>query len=164
MSQGHGDHISREAREHLDDIAEHGVRSHHDASEGFDRTEPAAPQIWAFTIGSVVLLALVIFALQQYFFKIWDDAVYSKVLAAPSQELQDMRNRDDWALTHYSYQDKSKGQVRIPLEKAQELFLQDAAQGKTFYPAKPTLPKKDEDQASPAPAGNAGANAPAKKD
>ena len=82
--------------------------------------------------------------MQQYFEKIWNDAVYEKVLAAPSQELQDLRNRDDWALTHYSYQDKSKGVVRIPLERAQELFLQEAAQGKTFYPAKPTLPKKDE--------------------
>lgn len=148
----------REA-ERLDDIEEHGIRTHHDASEGFDHSEPAAPQIWAFTVGSVVILVLVIFALQQYFFKIWDDAVQEKVLAAPSQELQDVRNRDNWALTHYSYQDKSKGVVRIPLERAQELVLQDAAQGKTFYPAKPTLPVPDADQKSPAPAKGAGGTA-----
>ncbi len=130
--------------------SEHDIRVHHDASEGFDHSEPAAPQIWAFTIGSVITLVLVIFALQQYFEKTWNDAVYEKVLAAPSQELQDLRNRDDWALTHYSYQDKSKGQVRIPLERAQELVLQDAAQGKTFYPAKPTLPKSEEEEAKEA--------------
>jgi len=137
----------REAREHLDDIEEHGIRTHHEASEGYDHTEPDAPPIWAFTIGSVVILVVVIFALQQYFERIWSDAVYDKVLAAPSPELQDLRNRDDYALTHYSYQDKSKGVVRIPLEQAEQLVLQDAAQGKTFYPAKSTVPKTEEEEA-----------------
>jgi hypothetical protein len=129
------------------DIHEHGIRTHHDASEGYDHTEPNAPPIWAFTAGSVVILVVVIFAIQQYFEKVWNDAVYDKVLAAPSQELQDMRNRDDYALTHYSYQDKDKGVVRIPLDRAQELVLQDAAQGKTFYPGKATKPKSEEEEA-----------------
>ncbi len=79
----------REASEHLDDIMEHGVRTHHEASEGFDGTEPQTPKIWAFTIGSVIILVVVIGALQQYFDKVWNDAVYDKVLAAPSQELVD---------------------------------------------------------------------------
>jgi hypothetical protein len=138
-------------RMHEASMSEHDIRLKHDLEEGFDDTEPAAPQIWAFTIGSVIILVVVIFALEQYFQKVWGDAVYEKVLAAPSQELQDMRNRDDWALTHYSYQDKAKGEVRIPLERAQELFLKESAEGKLFYPAKPTLPKKDEDEKSPAP-------------
>jgi hypothetical protein len=135
-----------------EDIHEHGRRSKHSAAEGFDHTDPETPQIWAFTAGSVIILVIVIFALQQYFEKVWNNAVYEKVLAAPSQELQDVRNRDDWALKHYSYQDKAKGIVRIPVDRAQELFLQEAAQGKLFYPAKPTLPKKDEDEKSPPPA------------
>jgi hypothetical protein len=163
MSDEHGNPISREEQEHLGDIHEHGVRTHHDASEGFDRTEPEAPPIWAFTIGSVIVLAVVIIALQQYFEKVWGDAVYQKVLAAPSQELQDLRNRDDWNLTHYGYMDKSKGQVRIPLAQAQELFLKESAQGKLFYPAKPTLPKKDEDEKSPAPLATAEGTVPANK-
>jgi hypothetical protein len=133
------------------DIHEHGLRTHHEASEGFDYSEPQTPKIWGFTIGSVIVLIVVIVALQQYFDKIWNDAVYEKVLAAPSQELQDQRNRDDWALTHYRYEDKTKGQVRIPLDQAQALFLKDAAEGKTFYPAKPTLPKNDADEKSPPP-------------
>jgi hypothetical protein len=140
-----------EAPQDAGDIHEHGLRTHHEASEGFDSTEPQTPKIWAFTVGSVIILIVVIVALQQYFDKIWNDAVYEKVLAAPSQELQDQRNRDEWALTHYRYEDKSKGQVRIPLEQAEALFLKDAAEGKTFYPAKPTLPKNDADEKSPAP-------------
>ncbi len=140
----------RKAAEALDDIQEHGVRTHHEASEGYDHSEPDAPPIWGFTIGSVIILVVVLVALQQYFERIWNDAVYDKVLAAPSQELQDLRNRDDYALTHYSYQDKDKGVVRIPLDRAQEMVLQDAAQGKTFYPAKPTLPKTEAQEAEEA--------------
>ncbi len=151
MSEDQKHRTEREASEALGDIHEHGIRTHHEPSEGFDYTEPQAPKIWAFTIGSVIILVVVIVALQQYFDKIWNDAVYEKVLAAPSQELQDQRNRDDWALTHYRYEDKSKGQVRIPLDRAQELFLKEAAEGKTFYPAKPTLPKNDADEKSPPP-------------
>jgi hypothetical protein len=144
--------ISRDPEQTSDDIEEHGLRTHHEASEGFDHSEPQAPKIWMFAVGSVIMLVLVIGAIQQYFDKVWNDAVTEKVLAPPSQELQDVRNRDDWNLTHYGYMDQKKGQVRIPLERAQELFLKEAAEGKTFYPAKPTLPKKDEDEKSPAAA------------
>jgi hypothetical protein len=134
------------------------IRPHHDASEGFDPTEPTAPQIWGFAIGSVVILVVVILALQQYFEKVWDDAVHEKVLAAPSEQLQEVRNRDEWALTHYQYQEPTKKQVRIPLERAEELFLKESAEGKTFYPAKPTAPKKEEpDVPAPGAAPAAGA-------
>lgn len=126
------------------------IRAKHEASEGFDHTEPASAPIWAFTIGSVVILVVVIFALQQYFVKVWNDAVYEKVLSAPSQELQDTRNRNEYSLTHYSYEDKSKGVVRIPLDRAEQLVLEDAAQGKTFYPAKPTKPMTPEEEAAQA--------------
>jgi hypothetical protein len=126
---------------------EHKI-GHHDPSEGFDPTEPRAPQIWAFTVGSVLVLVLVIWSLQQYFEKMWTDAVYEKVLAPPSEQLQDVRDRDEWALTHYQYQEPTKKQVRIPVDRAEELFLKEAAEGKTFYPAKPTVPKKEEPDAT----------------
>jgi hypothetical protein len=124
---------------------------HHDASEGFDHTEPQAPKIWAVTVGSVLVLVLVIWSLQQYFEKVWNDAVYEKVLAPPSVQLQDVRDRDEWALTHYQYQEPTKKQVRIPVDRAEELFLKEAAEGKTFYPGKPTVPKKEEPDTAGAP-------------
>jgi hypothetical protein len=117
---------------------------HHEPTEGFDRTEPQTGAIWAFTIGSVLVLIVVIGALQQYFEKIWNDAVYEKVLAPPSVELKTVRGRDDWDLTHYMYLHKETGQVRIPLDRAQELFMKEVAAGKPFYPGKPTVPKKEE--------------------
>jgi hypothetical protein len=125
---------------------------HHESSEGFDRSEPKTGAIWAFTIGSVLVLILVIGALQQYFEKIWNDAVYEKILAPKSPELQTVRARDDWDLTHYMYLHKETGQVRIPLERAQELFMKEVAAGKPFYPGKPTVPKKEEPDTSATPA------------
>ena len=127
-------------------------RAKHDPSEGFDYSEPRSGSIWAFTIISVLVLVVVIGALQQYFDKIWDEAVYEKVQAPPSEQLQTLRNRDTWDLTHYMYLDKKSGQVRIPLEEAQQIFLKEAAAGKPFYPGKATLPKKEEDTAQPAAA------------
>lgn len=121
-----------------------------DPREGFDRAEPSAGAIVVFMIGSLILLVLTILAIQQYFDHIWSEAVYEKVLAPPSEQLKEVRGRDDWNLTHYLYMDKASGQVRIPIDRAMELNLQDAAAGKTFYPAKAYVPKKEE-PAAPAP-------------
>lgn len=117
---------------------------HHDPKEGFDRGEPNVTSIWLFTILSIVSLVAILVALQQYFVKIWSDAVTEKVLIAPDSQLQIVRGRDDWDLTHYMYLDKKTGQIRIPVDRARELFLQEVADGKAFYPGKPTVPKKEE--------------------
>ena len=69
------------------------------------------------------------------------------------------RRWDDWNLTHYMYMDKPSGQVRIPVDRAMELVLQDAAAGKTFYPAKATVPKKEEPALPAAAPGTPGAPA-----
>jgi hypothetical protein len=129
-----------------------------DPREGFDRAEPSAGAIATFAVGSLILLVLTILAIQQYFDHIWNEAVYEKVLAPPSGLLREVRGRDDWNLTHYMYMDKASGQVRIPVDRAMDLLLQDAAAGKTFYPAKEYVPKKEE----PAlPAAGAAATPPA---
>jgi hypothetical protein len=69
---------------------------------------------------------------------------FEQVLAVPGAELGDQRNLENWRLSHYEYADKSKTTVRIPLDRARELVLKDAAEGKTFYPAKPTEPKPEQ--------------------
>src|SRR6266853_6298451 len=118
------------------------------AKDGFDHSEPKSGAIALFAIGSLILLVITIAALQSYFEQIWADAVYEKVLAPPSEELTQLHYREDWALTHYGYADSKAGVVRIPLDRATELFLQEAAAGKLFYPAKPTAPKKEEPAAA----------------
>jgi len=131
--------------------------------DGFDHTEPAAASVWGMTIVSVVVLAVTLFAVQQYFEKIWNDAVSDKILTAPNQLLETVRGRDEWDLVHPSVLDKKTGQVRIPLATAKEMFLKEVEAGKLFYPAKPTVPKKEEpDTAAPAAGAAAGKEAPKK--
>jgi hypothetical protein len=98
-----------------------------------------------------VTLVVTILALQSYFDKIWNEAVFEKVLSVPGEEVGDLRSLSNWRLGHYEYADPSKARVRIPFERAKELFLADQAAGKTFYPGKPTEPKPEE-PATPAAA------------
>jgi hypothetical protein len=127
----------------------------HDPREGFDHSEPAARKITFFVIVSVITLVVTILALQAYFDKIWNQAVYEKVLSVPGEELGDLRSLARWRLSHYEYADPSKTRVRIPFERAQELFLAEEAAGKTFYPAKATEPKPEEPAVAPADAAKA---------
>jgi hypothetical protein len=116
----------------------------HDPREGFDRSEPAARKITLFVILSVITLVVTILALQAYFDKIWNEAVYEKVLAVPGEEVHELRSLSNWRLSHYEYTDPTKSSVRVPIDRAKELFLAEQAAGKTFYPAKPTEPKPEE--------------------
>jgi hypothetical protein len=136
---------------------------HHDPQEGFDHTEPNTPAIWLFTIVSVIGLILVIVAVQGYFDQIWKEAVYDRVLSVPSGLLQDVRNRDAWNLTHYMYGnlDKSTNRVRIPIDKAMQMFAAEAAAGKLFYPAKDTPIKVEEPAGAAAAPGSPAGAAPA---
>jgi hypothetical protein len=146
-------------------MSEDQVR-HADPREGFDHSEVKSGAIALFAIGSVILLVLTIVALTVYFNHIWEVAVYEKILAPPSEELKTLHYREDWQLTHYQYVDKKTGVVRIPLDRAMELFTQEAAQGKLFYPTKDTVPKPEEPvppvpgAAPPAPTGAAPPAAP----
>jgi len=139
-------------------MSEDNIR-HASSTEGYDHSELAPGAIVAFAIGSVVLLVLTIVAVEVYFNKVWNEAVYEKVLAPPSEQLKQLHYREDWYLTHYMYADKKTGVVRIPLNRAMNLFAQEASEGKLFYPAKSYVPKKEEP--APAAPGQASGQPPA---
>lgn len=124
-------------------MSELGIR-HASPSEGFDHQEPRAKSIVWLAIASVILLVLVIVGVTAYFEYLYRDMVQEKVLSAPSTQLNDLHARETEQLTKYSYIDKDSGMVRIPVDRAMELFAQEAAGGKLFYPGKPYAPKPEE--------------------
>ncbi|MEO5923778.1 MAG: hypothetical protein ABIR70_08140 [Bryobacteraceae bacterium] len=130
------------SKEHFDPHYDHDVIKH-DPKEGFDPSEPEATRITLFVVVSVITLVVVIVALQNYFENVWNVAVTEKVLTVAPPELKDQRALEAWRMTHYEYTTPEKTQVRIPMERAREMVLQDAAAGKTFYPARPTMPKAE---------------------
>lgn len=124
----------------------------HDPKEGFDPTEPHAQRITFFVIVSVVTLAVVLFALQNYFESIWTASVYEKVLNVAAPELKEQRALENWRMTHYEYTTDAKAEVRLPIDRARQLVLEDAKAGKTFYAAKATKPVAEQPAAAPAEA------------
>jgi hypothetical protein len=132
---------------------EHDPIVKHSPKEGFDRSDPHVGAIFVYTVVSLTVLVLVIVAIQVYFEDLYKKAVYDKILSVPSEQLQDVRNRDAWNLSHYMYGDlnKNSGRVRIPLDKAMQMNLEDAQAGKVFYPAKPAPVKPVDPPPAPAP-------------
>lgn len=116
----------------------------HSPKEGFDPTEPDAARITLFVVLSVATLVVVIVALQNYFDTAWNVSVEEKVLAAPAPALRDQRDLENWRFTHYEYTTPAKSEIRLPIARARELVLEEAKQGKTWYPAKASAPKPEE--------------------
>jgi len=124
--------------------------------EGFDRSDPSGPWIVAFTVGIVLTLVVVGFGIQYLYQAAYEQNEYRQVLAAESEELQEIRMREAQQLNHYRYTDKEKGQVRLPIERAMMLFAAEAAEGKLFYPGKPA-PVKSAAALAAGPDGSASA-------
>lgn len=47
-----------------------------------------------------------------------------RLQAFPREDLKAMRAREDWTLTHYSWVDKQKGIVAIPIDRAIQIIAQ----------------------------------------
>jgi len=103
----------------------------------FDRSEPNVRFIALFGAATLALLAVVIFGIQSYFDRLLEREVYVKVLAPESQALKDLRAREDEALHSYRYIDREKGMVRLPIDRAMQLLLEDDARGRLKYPQRP---------------------------
>ena len=123
-------------------------------TQGYDPGEPRTGLIGVFMAAVVVGLALTILGVQAYFDHVKQQQIFVKVLAPVSEDLLDLHAREDSELHSYRYLDRTKGTVRVPIERAMELLAGEYAEGRLPYPTKPTPVKK------PAPAG--GANLAAK--
>ena len=130
------------------------------ADTGFDAEEPNARGILLFTGATVILFIAVVIGVSYYFNYMRDQQEYKQLLSRPSEELKTLHDRENWELTHYQVLDKTKGQVRIPLDRAMELLVSEAATGQLKYPTVDQAPKKPEPVAAAGtPAGTPGAPA-----
>jgi hypothetical protein len=119
----------------------------HDAKSGLIAT------ISVSIIGLLVVLIIGVYYLYMVAYETVEQEVYTGV---SSQELKAIHDREEQQLHQYSYIDKEKGIVRMPIDKAIELLSTDHAVGKVTYNTA-TYPVKAE-----LPGGAAGgANAPA---
>ncbi|MBA3973494.1 MAG: hypothetical protein C0504_04655 [Candidatus Solibacter sp.] len=101
--------------------------------QGYDRHEPRAglvALVSGITVAVLVVFIVGTYWLYQVSYEAIDQQQYSGVA---SKELLAIREREDAHLYRYAVIDKTKGTVRIPIDRAIELVASDYAQGKVFY-------------------------------
>jgi hypothetical protein len=126
----------------------------------YDHRDARAGLIAAVSGAILVLLVVMIVGVYWLYVVTYekiDQQVYS---GAPSKELLAIREREEENLHRYSFIDKEKGVVRIPIDKAMEILAAEYAAGTVSYNTK-TYPAKPEPPGGAA--GGDGAAAPAPK-
>jgi len=127
---------------------------------GYDRSEPLTIPI-ILNIVAILVILIVVIAGVNFYYQTYRGRVFEEVQLTPvSQDLIDLRAKEDQALNSYGIADKAAGTVRMPVSRAMELVAAEAAAGTPKYPTAPYAVKKIED--APAPVVAADPNAPAK--
>ena len=93
------------------------------AELGYDRSEPLTIPILLNIVGIVVILAVVIAGVTYYFNAYRDRIIVETQLTPVSQDLLDLRAKEDQLLNSYGIADKAAGTVRVPVSRAMELVL-----------------------------------------
>jgi len=126
------------------------------AALGYDRSEPLTGPVVANIVAIILILVVVIVGVTFYFNTYRDRIIEETQLTPVSQDLLDLRAKEDQMLNSYGIADKAAGTVRLPVSRAMELVLAEAKEGKFSYPTAPYAVKKVEDPAAapaaPAPA------------
>lgn len=100
---------------------------------GYERTEPNSRQIAMLTVVIVLFIIASCFAVYYWYVGEREAAHYREVQVPVWQELKDIRAYETERLTQYKYVDKAAGKVQLPVARAMELLVQEAAEGKSFY-------------------------------
>lgn len=113
---------------------------------GYDAEEPKSRFVGVFMMGSVLALIAMLLGLEAYYDRVKEQQVFVKQLAPVAEDLRNLRAREESELHSYRYIDRGRGTVRLPIERAMELFVQEAAAGKFGYPTQPAPVKPIEPQ------------------
>jgi hypothetical protein len=122
------------------------------AALGYDRSEPLTLPILGNIVGVVAILVAVIVGVN-FYYETYRERIIEEVQLTPvSQDLLDLRAKEEQMLNSYGIVDKAAGTVRLPVSRAMELIAAEAKEGKLKYPTAPYAVKKAEDAAAPAAA------------
>ena len=103
------------------------------AETGFNRQEPRYAIVALFGLGAVIIIAVLILALEFFYDRYREQQVYVKQQVPVWQDLRSLRAREDGELHSYGYVDKTRGVVRIPIERAMDLLAREAAGNRLPY-------------------------------
>lgn len=110
----------------------------------YENQEPKNPLIAFLLISSCIFVVAIIAFFSWMFIVTRDNENNRKINASKYVDVQNVRKAEDAKLNGYQYIDQEKGTVRIPVERAMQLMVEEAKSGAPKAEAAPA--------ASPAPA------------
>jgi hypothetical protein len=126
--------------------SEHGEyreEFHGEHPHSYDHTEPKYSLLWIIGGVIVVLLIFIGIGIQFYYERAEATAVYHRVLSQDNWQLQDLRRKESQELSSYGFVDPKAGTVRIPVDQAMRMVVQEAAENRPKYPTAPYPVKTD---------------------
>jgi hypothetical protein len=99
----------------------------------YDRHEARAGLIALISASIIGLLVVLIVGVYWLYMVSYEYVERQQYTGVPSMELKAIHDREEEHLHQYSYIDKEKGLVRIPISRAMELLANDIQAGKVPY-------------------------------
>lgn len=127
---------------------------------GYNRQDPQAAPVAVFAAGILVTLLLCFIFVISYYGWALESEQYRFQMAPIAQDYKVSEANAAKILHQSGYTNKDRTGVRLTVERAMDLFLQEAQAKKAFYPTAPAAVKVDAPVAAAAPAA-AGTPAPA---
>jgi hypothetical protein len=92
-------------------------------------------------VGFTLVVAVLLIWLHSWFYVVRDEVVQDTVLSVRDPRLKELRDTETQELTTYGWVDQEKGIVRIPIDRAMDLLVQESASRRT-----PPAPGQGEDE------------------
>jgi hypothetical protein len=132
----------------------------------YDRHDPKAGLITGISVGVLALLLVMIIGVYWLYTVAYEKVEFDQFTGVASKELQAIHEREEEQLHKYSYIDKEKGVIRVPIDRAIEIIDAEYKAGQVSYntksyPVKPELPGGAAGGANPPAPGAPGAPAAA---
>ena len=113
------------------------------SNQGFDPGEVDAPSVALYGGLIIAVIVAVFLGVTLFWDKFLNGRYRDVVEASPNAQIQELHQREDAALSGYRYVDKTKGQIRIPIDRAMQLLLTEVQSGKIPYNIKDTVKAAD---------------------
>ena len=123
---------------------------------GYNRQDPKAGPVLIFAAGILVTLLMCFIFVIAYYGWALEGEQYRFQQVPVAQDYKNLQASADQLLHQTAYSNKEKTGVRLTVERAMELFLQESQAKKAFYPTAPAPVKVDAALVAAAPAAEAG--------
>jgi hypothetical protein len=123
---------------------DHGQDVEFEPTVDFDRRDPKPGLIAVISVVTVLILTVFCSGIYWLYTVYYEQVEFTQYTGVASKELIAIHEREDEQLHKYSYINKERGIVRLPVERAMEVIAMEAKQGRfnwntKTYPAKPEL-------------------------